>query len=401
MRYWELGSATPYTLSIFARIAYLCVIFFMPESLTPEKRKLSAVNTDADDLASTKPATPLLTRLLAAPKELVEPFRILLPEEVNGRRDYKLLLVASSYFFLMVIPVRTARRRRRADLTLTLTLPHIGSRELRCIDSHVLDKSNFFVRTQGPVKVLYARAKFGWAPEQIGQWITYTSLCKLVVLTAIVPLMIRLLRHSKIVSGISSDEQQPDEAQPLLGTQPMDGERMKQRRANLSELRNSTFAALSASHRRLRRLGRLARLVRWRHDRRGLLGGDDPDQATDGLPLQHRAHSLRSNVATGTPVDRAHSRGPRRRWQGPRLPLRSRNCLAVRHRTNHLRSGEHDRDRPLAGSDLRRGRGMGACIPCTTPCTPPKPKIARQASVDLLLLFRLAPSSIAIAVGST
>lgn len=109
MRSWKLGPATPYSLSIFARLAYLALIFFMPESLTPEKRKLSAVNTDADDLASTKPAAPLIARLLAAPKELVEPFRILLPEKVNGRRDYR-LLVASSYFFLMVIPVRTARK---------------------------------------------------------------------------------------------------------------------------------------------------------------------------------------------------------------------------------------------------------------------------------------------------
>ncbi|GAA6044861.1 hypothetical protein NBRC10513_004698 [Rhodotorula toruloides] len=192
MRSWKLGPATPYTLSIFARLAYLAVIFLMPESLTPEKRKLSAVNTDGDDLASNKPATPLIKRLLAAPKELIEPFRILLPEKVNGRRDYKLLLVASSYFFLMVIP------------------------------------------GLGPVKVLYARAKFGWAPEQVGRWITYTSLCKLVVLTAVIPLLIRLLRKSKTAAGTPDDDGQQVETQPLLGNQSPDAEQSKERRANMN-----------------------------------------------------------------------------------------------------------------------------------------------------------------------
>ncbi|BGP22755.1 hypothetical protein JCM10295v2_001646 [Rhodotorula toruloides] len=192
MRSWKLGPATPYTLSIFARIAYLGVIFFMPESYTPEKRKLSAIDTDADDLASTKPATLLIKRLLAAPKELVEPFRILLPEKVDGRRDYKLLLVAGSYFFLMVIP------------------------------------------GLGPVKVLYARAKFGWAPEQIGRWITYTSLCKLVVLMAVIPLLIRLLRRSKTAAGTAHDDEQRTETQPLLGEQATNAQPLKEQRANLN-----------------------------------------------------------------------------------------------------------------------------------------------------------------------
>ncbi|BGP30009.1 hypothetical protein JCM10296v2_001761 [Rhodotorula toruloides] len=190
MRSWKLGPATPYTLSIFARLVYLAVIFFMPESLAPEKRKLSAVNTEGDDLASNKPAAPLIKRLLAAPKELVEPFRILLPEKVNGRRDYKLLLVASSYFFFMVIP--------------------------------------------GPVKVLYARAKFGWAPEQVGRWITYTSLCKLVVLMAVVPLLIRLLRKLKTAVGMLDNDGQQIETQPLLNEQSPNAEQLKERRANLN-----------------------------------------------------------------------------------------------------------------------------------------------------------------------
>ncbi|GAA5943567.1 hypothetical protein JCM1841_001132, partial [Sporobolomyces salmonicolor] len=53
-------------------------------------------------------------------------------------------------------------------------------------------KPEWWVRTA--VKVLYARAKFGWGPAETGRWVTLAALCRVVVLLVVVPLVVRKLR---------------------------------------------------------------------------------------------------------------------------------------------------------------------------------------------------------------
>ncbi|GAA5996113.1 uncharacterized protein JCM10292_007401 [Rhodotorula paludigena] len=146
-RYTNLGPIGPYILMACARSVYLLAMPLMPESLPPSMRSKP----------STDPATPdraLLLRTLALPKELVRPFRVLLPNKVEGgrKRDWRLLLVAVSGAMLLIVP------------------------------------------GLGPVKVLYARGKYGWGPTETGQWITFCSACKLVLLLGVLPLVGRYLR---------------------------------------------------------------------------------------------------------------------------------------------------------------------------------------------------------------
>lgn len=100
-RYTNLGPIGPYILMACARSVYLLAMPLMPESLQPSMRSKP----------SSGPAThnrPLLVRVLTLPTELVQPFRVLLPKKVEGRRrrDWRLLLVAVSGAILLIVPVR-------------------------------------------------------------------------------------------------------------------------------------------------------------------------------------------------------------------------------------------------------------------------------------------------------
>jgi hypothetical protein len=100
MRLTGLGIRAPYAAIVLVRVAYLFAIaFFMPESL-PKKSQ----ETKRRDDAARPQAT--VSRLTAAPRQLLQPFKVLLPTERDGKRDWRLTLVALSYLFFMLIPVR-------------------------------------------------------------------------------------------------------------------------------------------------------------------------------------------------------------------------------------------------------------------------------------------------------
>ncbi|BGP45968.1 hypothetical protein JCM10450v2_001807 [Rhodotorula kratochvilovae] len=150
----SLGPQGPYILMVLFRAAYLLSFPIMPESLPPSKR----TRPSQADIAVQR---SLVQRVVAFPKELFEPFKVLLPKKVDGgkRRDWRLLLVAMSGALLLI------------DAGL------------------------------GPVEVLYARAKFMWGPAETGNWLTFTCACKLVVLLGAMPLLRRWLKPATTEAG--------------------------------------------------------------------------------------------------------------------------------------------------------------------------------------------------------
>jgi len=83
------------------RAAYLASFPFMPESLPRARR------ARADSLQLER--RTLVQRLLDVPKDLVAPFKVLLPRKVDEgkRKDWRLLLVAISGALLLVDTVRS------------------------------------------------------------------------------------------------------------------------------------------------------------------------------------------------------------------------------------------------------------------------------------------------------
>lgn len=44
------------------------------------------------------------------------------------------------------------------------------------------------------VKILFARGKYGWGPEETGKWITFLAATRVVILVAVVPFIVKFLR---------------------------------------------------------------------------------------------------------------------------------------------------------------------------------------------------------------
>lgn len=166
MRLTGFGLRAPYAAVVVVRLAYLLSIaFFMPESLPKPLRQTRQPSRPPSP-------RPLLDRQLSPPRKLLQPFKVLLPVKRDGRRDYRLTLVAASYLFFFLIPVR-----------------YLSSRLFRRRCSPPAN-----VQGIGNIKVLYARAKFGWGVEEVGRWLSFAAGVKLIVLLGALPLLARLLR---------------------------------------------------------------------------------------------------------------------------------------------------------------------------------------------------------------
>ncbi|POY70213.1 hypothetical protein BMF94_6796 [Rhodotorula taiwanensis] len=146
-----LGVTAPYVGLLLSRLAFIAMLPFLRETL-PAKR-VDLFETSGPDEVPDKPSS-FFASFFAAPLALLRPLSVLVPDKVNGRRDYRLPLIAASYGLFMIVP------------------------------------------GLGPVKILFARGQFGWGPLETGRFITFTGILKLVVLVGVVPLAARLLRKA-------------------------------------------------------------------------------------------------------------------------------------------------------------------------------------------------------------
>ncbi|GAA5968115.1 hypothetical protein JCM11641_003736 [Rhodosporidiobolus odoratus] len=143
-----LDIAAPYALTLASRILYFVALLFMPESLP----RRAFEQPGPAQTASAQHRT-LLARSFAAPGSLFAPLKVLLPKKVHGgRRDWRLTLVAISFATFMIVP------------------------------------------GLGNIKILYARSRFGWGVEDVGRWMSFGALCKLIILLGILPLLNRFWR---------------------------------------------------------------------------------------------------------------------------------------------------------------------------------------------------------------
>lgn len=100
-----LGVTAPYMGLLIARLLFVLLLPLMPETLPAR----SSADLDCEDTRSSseeadaKPAA-LVSQFLAAPMALLQPFRVLVPKQVDGRRSYQLSLIAASYALLMIVP---------------------------------------------------------------------------------------------------------------------------------------------------------------------------------------------------------------------------------------------------------------------------------------------------------
>ncbi|BGP13828.1 hypothetical protein JCM10213v2_001766 [Rhodosporidiobolus nylandii] len=138
---------TPHITILLCRLVFLVVLLFLPESM-PLKALRRMQQKAAAEAAQTK---PFLARLAEVPAELVRPLKVLLPKaDEYGKKDWRLTLVAIAFALFLVVP------------------------------------------GLGSIKVLYVRGKFDWGVEEVGRWMSFNALCKLVVLLGILPLYNRL-----------------------------------------------------------------------------------------------------------------------------------------------------------------------------------------------------------------
>ncbi|GAA5929280.1 hypothetical protein JCM10213_006337 [Rhodosporidiobolus nylandii] len=141
------GLAAPHITILLCRLVFLVVLLFLPESM-PLKALRRMQQKAAAEAAQTK---PFLARLAEVPAELVRPLKVLLPKaDEYGKKDWRLTLVAIAFALFLVVP------------------------------------------GLGSIKVLYVRGKFDWGVEEVGRWMSFNALCKLVVLLGILPLYNRL-----------------------------------------------------------------------------------------------------------------------------------------------------------------------------------------------------------------
>ncbi|ORY72580.1 major facilitator superfamily domain-containing protein [Leucosporidium creatinivorum] len=175
----------PYYAIAVCRIFYLLLLLFVvPESLSLSQRyderrraKEAAVEGERARLideerwrkAGQSVAWQKTLRVLKKPLEALAPLAVVLPRKADSKReeeDRPLL----------------APRRTNSGREWNLTLVAIAFALYMIVPGIT------------PVKIVYARGKFGWGPEETGYWITYASLCKLIMLLGILPFCIRALR---------------------------------------------------------------------------------------------------------------------------------------------------------------------------------------------------------------
>ncbi|GAA5885344.1 hypothetical protein JCM16303_006011 [Sporobolomyces ruberrimus] len=185
LRQFTSGVLLIYISQMLARIIYLAIIPIIPESLVPSLRthsRPSSLFGGNDDHPSSKDES-ILVRIAKIPAELIKPFEVLLPKikygggATSGRRtkDWRLLLIACSYTLAMVVPMA--------------------------------------------VKMLFVRGKFGWGPEETGQWITFLAMTRVVLLVLIVPFIVKYLRKPvpiPLEPRPEVDEDNVDSAQAAL-----------------------------------------------------------------------------------------------------------------------------------------------------------------------------------------
>ncbi|GAA5849801.1 hypothetical protein JCM3766R1_007020 [Sporobolomyces carnicolor] len=164
IREFHNGVLMIYVGQALLRVVHLAIILpLMPESLVPSLRTHSRPSSLFDGSSGEGQSSHLkrdsiLVRLAKAPAELVRPFKVLLPTvkvettSTNPKKDYRLLLIAISYTLSMVVPGMMA------------------------------------------VKILFARGKYGWGPEETGKWITFLAATRVVILVAVVPFIVKFLR---------------------------------------------------------------------------------------------------------------------------------------------------------------------------------------------------------------
>ncbi|GAA5911636.1 uncharacterized protein JCM6883_002428 [Sporobolomyces salmoneus] len=165
IREFTHGVLLIYCGQVLIRVIHLALVIpLMPESLVPSLRthsRPSSLLGGNEDNSSALKRDPLLVRLAKFPAELTKPFKVLLPvARSNGsamnrrKKDYRLALIAISYTLAMVVPGMMA------------------------------------------VKILYARGKFDWGPEETGKWITFLAATRVVILVVVVPFIVKFLRKA-------------------------------------------------------------------------------------------------------------------------------------------------------------------------------------------------------------
>ncbi|GAA6024092.1 hypothetical protein JCM11491_005990 [Sporobolomyces phaffii] len=197
IREFSNGVVLIYVAQALARVVYLAIIPFMPESLVPSLRVHSRPSSlfGGDDSDQGNKREPVFVRLARIPAELVKPFRVLLPKVRGGtnstsrRKDWRLTLIAVSYLLAMVVPGMLS------------------------------------------VKILFARRKFGWGPEQTGEWITFLAITRVVLLVGIVPFIVRFLRKAPPQPSTPRPEIEVDDAESAQAALRWDAEAARLKKA--------------------------------------------------------------------------------------------------------------------------------------------------------------------------
>ncbi|GAA5933023.1 uncharacterized protein JCM15063_002273 [Sporobolomyces koalae] len=211
---FAFGVILIYAAQVIARAIYLVTLPFMPESLLPSMRTSRPPSVIGTVEERTKP-DPILVRLAKVPAELLKPFEVLLPRAIAAdevstdkpKKDWRLTLIALSYSLAMIVPGML------------------------------------------PVKLLYARSKFGWTPKEIGRWITFLASIRVALLAGIVPFVVKFLRKPAPVPAQPRPEIDQDDLESVQEALKWDTEAAKLKKVadtvfDLSTARWSCFVTV-------------------------------------------------------------------------------------------------------------------------------------------------------------
>lgn len=282
-----LGVTAPYVGLLLSRLAFIAMLPFLRETL-PAKR-VDLFETSGPDEVPDKPSS-FFASFFAAPLALLRPLSVLVPDKVNGRRDYRLPLIAASYGLFMIVP------------------------------------------GLGPVKILFARGQFGWGPLETGRFITFTGILKLVVLVGVVPLAARLLRKADTPTNEPEETMEDIEVPVSSSRQPTGSRSSGEPEAQCVRGARADKSAFS--------MGPRSRQDEYQPgvDRipRHATSGSQPPHA---FPSRVGLHSVCGRSAAGDTLTRARVLAGRGLWQSPGESVRDRDRFGNRNRAFALRSG--------------------------------------------------------------
>jgi hypothetical protein len=115
---------------------------------------------------------------------------------------------------------------RRATLPLrplSVFWPHKDDQGRRNYNLLLMGILNFIIANMMgavQVKANYTFWAFGWSPQQLGPYLSYMSVCRLVVLLGVLPLILRRVKPYFREPAFADDDAPPTERTPLLGDEP-------------------------------------------------------------------------------------------------------------------------------------------------------------------------------------